>query len=103
MHHIEEHNILIAAIQETKFHANTNIKDTLNYSLVRKDRGKGGGGLAFLIHKCVPYNRFKTPTCLKDDDHLEELSIEIMGSNNQHLYSPSQLMVTRLHQANQPY
>ena len=85
MHYLEEHNILIAAIQETKFHANTNIKDTLNYNLVRKDRGKGGGGLAFLIHKSVPFNRLKTPNCLKDDDHLEELSIEIMSSNNEHL------------------
>ena len=85
MHYLEEHNIHIAAVQETKFHAKTNIKDTLNYNLVRKDRGRGGGGLAFLIHKSVPFNRLATPNSLNDDDHLEELTIEITSSNNQHL------------------
>ena len=85
MHYLQEHQIHIAAIQETKFHANSNIKDTLCYNLVRKDRGRGGGGLAFLVHKNIPFKRLPTPNSLKDDDHLEELCIEVAGNDDQNL------------------
>ena len=58
LHYLEEHNVLVAAIQETKYTSKSKVKATPNYTLVRKDRGKDkdgqGGGLAFLIHSIPP-------------------------------------------------
>ena len=68
--------------QETKFTSKAKTKPTPNYTLERKDRGRDikGGGLAFLIHESVPYQKVSSPPTLAGDKHLEELTIEIINN-----------------------
>ena len=75
LHYLEQHNVHLAAIQETKFTSKTKLKPMPNCTLVTKDRGKDikGGGVAFLDHKTVPSQVIKSPNSLKDDPHLEEI------------------------------
>ena len=76
---MERNNIHIAAIQETKLTSKAKTKATPNYTLERKDRGNDikGGGLAFLIHESIPYQKVSTPPSLTGDKHLEELTIQV--------------------------
>ena len=69
--------------QETKFTSKSAIKKTPNYTLERQDRGRDikGGGLAFLIHESVPYQKVPSPPSLAGDSHLEVLTIQIMDNN----------------------
>ena len=78
------HNIHIAALQETKLTNKSKLKQTPGYTIVRKDRGNNakGGGLIFLIHESIPFQQIPTPPSLKNDPHLEELSIQINSNNN---------------------
>ena len=80
--------------QETKFTSKAKTKPTPNYTLERKDRGRDikGGGLAFLIHESVPYQKVSSPPTLAGDKHLEELTIEITNNtepvNIRNIYIP---------------
>ena len=83
LHLMSTNNIHIAAIQETKLTEKSNINVTQDYKLIRKDRGRNkGGGLAFIIHHSINFDKLATPDSLKDDPHLEELSISIPGQEN---------------------
>ena len=64
------------------------MKPTPNYKLVRKDRGGDikGGGVAFLVHQDVPFQDVTSPNSLKDDPHLEELTIKLNSTRNDPLY-----------------
>ena len=47
--------------------------------MVRQDRGNDikGGGLCFLVHQTIPFQRCKTPPSLASDPHIEELTIQV--------------------------
>ena len=83
LHYLEKHDVHIAVIQETKFTTKSKIKATPNYTLVRKDRGNDikGGGVAFLVHNSIRFQKVESPNSLKDDLHLEELTIKIISKN----------------------
>ena len=82
LHYMEKVNIHVAAIQETKLTSKSKMRVTPNYTFVRKDREKDkGGGVAFLVHDSIPFNRESSPPSLKDDPHLEELTISISSNN----------------------
>ena len=75
---MDENNIAIAAIQESKLTSSSKDINTNNYTLVRKDRGTNkGGGLAFLVHNSIPFHEEPTPNTLINDPHLETLTISI--------------------------
>ena len=80
---MEENQILIAALQETWLTEKSKVKSTPNYTLVRKDRKKKnttkGGGLAFLVHKSVPFDNIKQKIF---DEHTEELTIAIKSKDS---------------------
>ena len=64
------------------------MKNTPNYNLVRKDRGRDikGGGVAFLVHESVPFQLVDSPATLVADPHIEELTIKINSNNNNPLF-----------------
>ena len=82
MHHLEQNNIHVAVLQETKYTSKSKQKPTPNYQLIRKDRGNNikGGGLAFIIHDTVPF-KIIHQTAPKDD-HLEEFTIVVNNGKN---------------------
>ena len=80
---MEKNNIHIAAIQETHLGEKSKQLDTRDYK--EKDRGKKGGGLAFLVHKSIAFNELPEPNILKNDSHLESHTISIPGHNNSEL------------------
>ena len=49
---------------------------------MRKDRGTNGGGTAFLVHKDVPFQEVTSPATLKDDAHIETLTIKITSNSS---------------------
>ncbi|MCP3662418.1 MAG: hypothetical protein GY696_07985 [Gammaproteobacteria bacterium] len=92
---LEKGKYLIAAIQETKLTDRSNLRNTPNYTFVRKDRGTNkGGGLGFLVHKDVNFNFVPEPAILEQDPHLESLTINIPGKDNslsiRNVYIPPQ-------------
>ena len=79
---LEEHNVKVAAIQESKLTAKSRSPNIQNYTLVRQDRRLGpGGGLLFFIHNSVSFTRKPLSTMSKNDPHLEELTISIAMDN----------------------
>ena len=97
---MEKNNIHIAAIQETKLTAKSKMRETPNYTLVRKDREKDkGGGVAFLVHESISFHRDPTPPSLKDDLHTEELTISLNCKNTplqiRNVYIPPASSCTR--------
>jgi hypothetical protein len=74
-------NVKIAALQETKLTDRSKDPDFgPDYTLLRKDRGRGGGGLAFLIHKSIPF----TPLTLDiptSDQTTEALAVQVHFAN----------------------
>ena len=84
---MQAHNILIAAIQETKLNAKSKIDKINNFSLLRADRSANkGGGVAFLIHDSVPFKLIPPPDDIKKDPHIEEITIAITGSRKSDLH-----------------
>ena len=83
-HYMEVNDVHIAVIQETKYTEKSKVKPFPNYKLFRKDRGNNnkGGGLAFLVEQGVQFQSVESPTILEDNDHLEELTIQIKSDNN---------------------
>ena len=64
------HKVKVAALQETKLHANSTEPSFEGYTLLREDRTRNtGGGLAFLVHHSVTFTRY--PTDLSSDPFLE--------------------------------
>ena len=85
---LQKEEIKIAAIQETKLTEKSKLSTNEMYTLVRKDRGKDkGGGLAFLIHKDVPFQLLPSPP---DDPHTEHLAIKVGNLSIINLYIPPQ-------------
>ena len=55
---LEQHNIKVAVIQESKVSYNSKTERIQNFTTVRKDRRQGkGGGLLTLIHKSINFSR----------------------------------------------
>ncbi|XP_065354415.1 uncharacterized protein LOC135948892 [Calliphora vicina] len=53
---MRQHNIVVAAVQETKLTSNSSLQSCNRYNVLRKDRTRGnGGGIAFIIHNTVQY------------------------------------------------
>ena len=83
-HHLEKHEIKVAAIQESKATEKSKLPSIPNYTMLRRDRGKDkGGGLIFLIHDSVPFREIKQPNNIKNDPHIEELSIAIISGSKE--------------------
>ena len=72
---LKERNIKIAALQETKLEPLAPAPTFHGYTLIRRDRNKFGGGVAFLIHHSIQYQNLPHP--LPQDPHLETISIAI--------------------------
>ena len=86
MKFLEEKDIKICALQETKLHAKSREISTPNFTLVRADRGKDtGGGLAFLVHKSIQFHRLPNNN---NDPHIECLAIKINTTTIVNLYIP---------------
>ena len=80
---MENNKIDIAALQETKLTGKSNIKNTPNYTMVRKDRGTNkGGGIAFLIHEDLNFQLDVTPATLENDPHIESDTITIISKES---------------------
>ena len=80
---LNDKNIHICAIQESKLTSKSKAMKTPHYTMVRKDRGKNkGGGLVFLVHESIPFQLIPTPANLQNDQHTEELSISLPGNTN---------------------
>ena len=80
---LNDKNIHICAIQESKLTSKSKAMKTPHYTMVRKDRGKNkGGGLVFLVHELIPFQLIPTPANLQNDQHTEELSISLPGNTN---------------------
>ena len=77
---MDKNKIQLAAIQETKLTSKSKPPKTPNYHLVRKDRKEenGGGGLAFLIHESLDFQREKDIPSL-NDKFTEVQTIKIIG------------------------
>ena len=83
---MKENKIKIAAFQETKLKDESTLSETPDYTLVRKDRKKdAGGGLAFLIHKDIPFQKLPDPPA---DPHLEYLGIKVNNISLINIYIP---------------
>ena len=66
-------------IQETLLTEKSRDISTPGYSFIRKDRGRRGGGLAFLIKENIPFQIKDPSDIIKNDPHLEYQSISIKG------------------------
>ena len=73
---LEQHQVKVAVMQESKLTLNSRTPNIQNFTIVRKDRHQGqGGGLLTLIHKSINLSqRPESPETLADP-HLEELTI----------------------------
>ena len=79
-------DIKIAALQETKLSKQSTNPNTGCFTLVRRDReGKGGGGLAFLVHNTLNFQQVPEPI---PDSHLESQTIKIDNVHITNLYIP---------------
>ena len=83
---LKDNNFKIAAFQESKLNENTVLPELGDFELIRKDRTKdAGGGLAFLIHKNIKYQKLPD---LPPDLHLETLGIKINDISIFNVYLP---------------
>ena len=103
---LKTHNVKVAAIQESKLTAKSRSPNIQNYTLVRQDRRLGpGGGLLFFIHNSVSFTRKPLSTMLKNDPHLEELTISIAMDNTAHyqrVHPPGQFLQWTLFTTTRP-
>jgi hypothetical protein len=75
---LDQHNVHVAAIQETKLATTSEDPAFPGYSVLRRDRNASGGGIAFLIKDNVTYQTVDTPT----DGTMESLGIKIFFANS---------------------
>ena len=81
-----ENEVKIAALQETKCHSKSKLGNTGEYTLIRADRkSNSGGGLAFLVHKSVPFQPLPKP---REDDHIEYMAIKVDNIAILNIYVP---------------
>ena len=67
--------ISIAALQETKLNDNSRLPNIPGYTLVNKNRGGGGGGVALYIHHSIPFTPIDVSTC--NDAHIELQAVKL--------------------------
>ncbi|ESO07572.1 hypothetical protein HELRODRAFT_170118 [Helobdella robusta] len=89
--HLINHNIHIAALQESKLTKGSKNPVFREYAIYRKDRGIGrGGGLILLIHNSIPYSIKSLP----DVPTIESQAITINASDTDiniiNIYIPPQ-------------
>ena len=83
---IDENNIKIVVLQETKLTANSSPPNIDGFTLVRKDRGKDkGGGLAIFIHKSIIFQHLDN---LPEDNHTESQAIKVGNIKITNIYIP---------------
>jgi hypothetical protein len=80
---MEQHNIKVAVIQESKLMPTSRTKISIpNFTTVRKDRLQDrGGGLIIFIHKTINFSQRPTSAETATDNHLEELTISVKLGN----------------------
>ena len=75
-------NYLVAAIQDTKLNNRSKLRNTPNYTSMRKDRGiNKRGGLVFVVHKDVNFILVKESAIQEQDSHLGSLTRENLAKN----------------------
>ena len=78
VHLLEQRNILVACIQETKLTSSSNLPAFPNFATVRRDRPTGGGGgLITLVHHSVAFTEVNTNHLFPGDSTAEHLAIEV--------------------------
>ena len=74
---LKEHNIHIAALQETKMDPARKLPTIPNYTIIRADRTNHGGGLSLLVHHNIPFKLMDIQPPLHDQ-HMELQAIQIL-------------------------
>ena len=83
---INQHQIKVIALQETKLNSNSTSPEIPNFTLVRKDRTKDrGGGIAIFVHKSI---LFAQAPNLPDDGHTEINGVEVGNIKIRNVYIP---------------
>ena len=82
---IYNHNIKVVVLQETKLSPNSNTPSIPNFTLIRRDREKEGGGLAIFIHKSIQFTDIPN---IHTDNHTEAIAIEIGNISLINIYIP---------------
>ena len=81
---MEQKQVKVAAIQESKLTSNSRCPNIQSYTTVRKDRPNGqGGGLLFFIHESVNFTRKPASANSRNDPHLEEQTIVVKMDNTE--------------------
>ena len=85
---LEQHNVKVAVVQESKLTRTSKTPSFRNYTTVRKDRRHNqGGGLLTLVHKEINNSRTtESPESLADP-HLEEFTIKAKLDNTELIIS----------------
>ena len=102
LHYMNEKNVSIAALQETKLPKNSKLS-TPGWACVRTDRPKGkGGGIALLVKKNVNFTVVTLPTA-PNDDTIEQQAIAVKLGNKDltivNCYIPPQSSCTTRYKA----
>ena len=82
---IDEHQIKVVVIQETKLSVNSTPPVIPNFTLVRKDRRDNGGGVAIFVHRSI---LFAQAPDLPGDGHTESNGIKIGDIKIRNIYIP---------------
>ncbi|WP_333764851.1 reverse transcriptase domain-containing protein [Streptomyces sp. IBSBF 2390] len=83
IHYMEQNNISIAAIQETKLSLNSRL-NVPDYTLVRKDRGeRRGGGVMFIIKNNIQYRQVALSPPADNNTTIEQLAITITSGSTE--------------------
>ena len=83
---IQQHQIKVVVLQETKLSNKSTSPEILNFSLVRKDRlSDKGGGLAIYIHNSIQYLMLPD---IPSDGHTEYLGVKVGDTNIINVYIP---------------
>ena len=82
---IDEHQIKVVVIQETKLSVNSTPPVIPNFTLVRKDRRDNGGGVAIFVHRSI---LFAQAPDLPEDGHTESNGIKIGDIKIRNIYIP---------------
>ena len=73
-------SIVIAALQETKLTNRSPLASCACFNIIRTDRGRdSGGGLAFVVHKSVQYQKLSLPSA--NDPYLETQGIAVRSGD----------------------
>ena len=80
---LQDKNIQVACLQESKLSSASPYSDFTNYTTVRKDRpgDRGGGGLLSLIHHSVTYTELPTDHLFPGDSIIEHQGLTIIADD----------------------